>query len=252
MVPLRFNMSDAEIAYFATRLNGVLFTGGELVLDFTSTFVLTAQKWFMIASRPNSQLFLWGTCQGFQLLNVLASKSPAVMCLNCYDAEDISWPLNFTSSAPSSIFGSLSVSSYRAFASAAITMNFHHDGVEPKQYARGAPFPQLAQFFDLLSTNVDRKGRSFVSSIQGRQARNIVGVQFHPERQAFEFSNDAGDAGLVHTRQSITANNELAVVFVDMCRASSNAFDSWQQAEQHLLFNYQPTFQGQSDQLFIY
>ena len=251
VVPLRYNMSDAELSFYKTRLNGILFTGGDLVLDFNSTYVRTAQKWLDHAAKQQD-FFIWGTCQGIQLLHVLVAQSPRVMCLECYDAEDISWPLNFSAAAPGSFYGQLSASSFASLGSAPITMNFHHDGVEPAQYASGAPFPQIAQFFEVLSTNVDRKGRAFVSSVQGRRARNVIGVQYHPERQAFEFSDAAGDTGLVHTRQAVEANNQLAIVFVDMCRNSSNAFDSWQQAEQHLLYNLQPTFQGQSDQLYIY
>jgi gamma-glutamyl hydrolase len=251
VVPLRYNMSDAEIAFFGTRLNGIVFTGGDLVLEFNSTYVLTAQKWLNVALK-NPDLHIWGTCQGFQLLHVLVANSPRVMCLECFDSEDISWPLNFTDASSDSFYVQLSFTSRIALSTKNITMNFHHDGVEPKQYASGAPFPELAAFFNVLSTNVDRKGREFVSSVQGKHARNIIGVQYHPERQAFEFSDVAGDAGLVHTREAIMANNELGVVFVENCRESRNAFDSWDQAAKFLLYNYQPVYQGQSEQLYFY
>lgn len=154
---------------------------------------------------------LWGTCQGFQVLNVLAAASKDVMCLQCFDSEDISLPLNFSRASPYSIYAQLSKSSLRALSHAPVTMNFHHDGVEPALYGPDSSFPELPRFFRLLSTNLDRKGRAFVSSVQankrsrrvvlfvltavglqGVTAPNIIGTQYHPERPAFEFSSDPG------------------------------------------------------------
>lgn len=42
-------MSDAEVAYFGSRLNGVLFTGGGLVLSFENPYVQSAKRWFDLA-----------------------------------------------------------------------------------------------------------------------------------------------------------------------------------------------------------
>ena len=79
-----------------------------------------------------------------------------------------------------------------------------------------------------------------------------MAAQYHAERPAFEFSNDAGDAGLVHTRTAIAANNEIAAAIVDQARLSKRAFASWQEAEQHLLYNLVPKFMGQSLMLYTY
>jgi gamma-glutamyl hydrolase len=94
VVPLRYNMSDEEINFFSTRLNGILFTGGGLSLTLNSTYVKTAMKWLAIAIDPVSKsdpLALWGTCEGFQLLHIMVANDPRVLCGECYDAEDISW-----------------------------------------------------------------------------------------------------------------------------------------------------------------
>jgi hypothetical protein len=99
-------VSDAEVSFFGARLNGVLFTGGGLVLDFNDPYVLAQKKWFDFAvatAKTDDPFLLWGTCQarnnnlfcilsatnnqGFQLLNVLAAQSKDAMCLECFDAE---------------------------------------------------------------------------------------------------------------------------------------------------------------------
>lgn len=255
VVPLRYNMSDAEIAFFAPRLNGVLFTGGELTLSLDETYVVTARKWLRVATDPSMRhdpLPLWGTCQGFQLLHILVANSTSALCTNCYDSEDVSWPLNLTRSAPLySMYSQLFPQSLHALATQPITMNFHVSGIPPSLYDSSSRFPQLREFFTVLSTNLDRKGRAFVSSVQAKDWP-IFAVQYHPERPAFEFSNLPGDVGLVHTRAAVQTNNELAIVFVERARQSRRKFASFEEAIPYLLYNYVPRYLGQSDQLFVY
>jgi gamma-glutamyl hydrolase len=43
-------------------------------------------------------------------------------------------------------------------------MNNHQSGVTPENFAKD---PKLSSFFNLLSTNVDRQGRAFGSSMEG-------------------------------------------------------------------------------------
>lgn len=173
------------------------------------------------------------------------------LCMCSFSLFWQSLPLNFTADASFSFFKQLSSSSWSALQHAPITMNFHHDGVDPGLYSSSSRFG-LRRFFRMLSTNVDRKGRPFVSSVQGVLHPNIQGTQFHPERPAFEFSNAAGDQGLVHTRQSVATNNEIAIALVDQARMSNRSFASWDEAEAHLLYNYNPQFMGQSLMLYTY
>ena len=54
----------------------------------------------------------------------------------------------------------------------------------PQTYASNE---RLASFFDILSTNRDRKGKQFVSTIEAK-GHDIYGVQWHPERPQFEWT----------------------------------------------------------------
>ncbi len=169
VVPLPWNSSAADVAFYGSRLNGILFTGGGLVLSFENPYVQSAKLWFDFAvasAATDDPLVMYGTCQGFQLLNVLAANTKDVMCLECFDSEDISLPLSFTPAANFSFYRQLSDASQTAFQTKPISMNFHHDGIEPSMYnAASTKFPRLPAFFRMLSTNKDRKGRSFVSSV---------------------------------------------------------------------------------------
>ena len=74
-------------------------------------------------------------------------------------------------------------------ASKPVTTNLHHDGVEPSVFEASN---NLNQFFKMLSTNVDRNGKPFASSIESRDYP-IYGVQWHPERPQFQWSTTLPD-----------------------------------------------------------
>ena len=59
-------------------------------------------------------------------------------------------------------------------------MNFHQSGVDPTVAAKNA---KLAAFFNILSTNVDRNGKPFVSTIEGMGERKGGGGERGRERQ---------------------------------------------------------------------
>jgi gamma-glutamyl hydrolase len=65
-----------------------------------------------------------------------------------------------------------------------VTMNLHHDGVDPSQYTKNA---KLSGLYNLISTNVDRKGKPFGSTLEGK-IFPIYAVQWHPERNQYAYS----------------------------------------------------------------
>lgn len=68
---------------------------------------------------------------------------------------------------------------FAAAGSAPLAMNNHHKGAPPTQFLQD---PRLASTFTILSNNVDRGGRPFVSTIEGRGGLPVWAVQWHPEK----------------------------------------------------------------------
>ena len=66
-----------------------------------------------------------------------------------------------------------------SLAADAFTLNYHSCGVTPAAVAASATFQQG---YRVLSTNVDRQGTEFVSSIEAKEMP-IFATQFHPELQ---------------------------------------------------------------------
>jgi gamma-glutamyl hydrolase len=100
-----------------------------------------------------------------------------------FDSENYSIPLDFTSSAMKSrIFGSASADIIKILKTENVTMNNHHYGIYTDHFLSTE---SLSSFFHLLSTNDDKQGVEFVSTMEAYKYP-IYGVQWHPEKNAFE------------------------------------------------------------------
>lgn len=75
----------------------------------------------------------------------------------------------------------------------------------------------------------------------------FYGVQFHPERNAFEFKRNMG---ISHSISGIRAMQYFANFFVGECRKNNNSFDDQQMEMDNLIYNYNPLFTGRNNSAF--
>ncbi|CAE7251855.1 gghA, partial [Symbiodinium pilosum] len=176
---------------------------------------------------------------GVQTLSVVAAGT-SVLQTNAFDSENMSLPLMLTHAAKTSrLLGAQAPSNIlRWLTTENLTSNLHHDGVAPDSFASNE---HLASLFSVLSTNQDRRGREFVSTIEGR-VHPIYGVQWHPERPIFEWGADEG--GINHSAHAIEAMQYFANFFISEARKNSHSFPSQREEEAALIYNYMP--QGRS------
>ena len=253
-VPLRYDAPRGEIRRILSSVNAVLFTGGEVKLKGDgqspedALYVDTAQFIYdavVAFNQGGDFLPLWGTCMGFQTISIVASRNASVLELNGFDSESLSLPLDLTAAAGSSPFiSSLSPDVRANLATKNITSNLHHDGVTPAAFAG----TNLFTSFNVLSTNVDRKGKKFVSTIEHRSLP-IAATQWHPERPQFEFK--AG-TGINHSATAVSAMQEVANYFVGLARQSSHSFDSEAEMLRSLIFNTPPVWMGNSELVYLF
>jgi gamma-glutamyl hydrolase len=124
-----------------------------------------------------------------------------------------------------------------------LAMNNHHKGASPAQLAQNA---RLAATFTLLSTNHDRGGRAFVSTVEGQGGLPVWGVQWHPEKNVFEWGTvpdpATGEAlpyeGINHSPTAQALTRYTGEFFVAHARRSAHAFPSQQEEEAALMYNY--------------
>jgi gamma-glutamyl hydrolase len=106
--------------------------------------------------------------------------------------------------------------------------------------------PALKKVFRVLSTNQDRKNKTFASSMEG-WVYPFFGVQFHPERNQFEWNVDPISC---HIPQAIFATQSLVNVYINQARLSTHQND---QAMPYLIYNYPVTYvNGFSQQQYFF
>ncbi|EWM22091.1 gamma-glutamyl hydrolase [Nannochloropsis gaditana] len=235
VLPVPYNASfDALDAIFAS-VNGLLFPGGSNVLSVGAKHLFSRAR---EAHEAGDYFPVWGTCLGLEwMVEAVCAEAvskdpeaPRFVIDTGYDAWNLTLPLSFTEAAKTSrLFHELPPALWDAAAAEHLTMNNHHKGVAP---AHLAATPALSEAFTVISTDLDRSGTPFVSTLEGKDGRPWYGVQFHPEKAIFEWGVAGGEDGgeawpFEATNHSLAAQNlarYLADFFVGEARKNRHAF----------------------------
>lgn len=235
-IVIPYEADDNLLEEVFTQINGVLFPGGE------SDLPPHAHKiWNLISVRNanDGDFFpVWGTCLGFEFLVMLAGGKDVLQ--TGFDAENISLPLIFPTMEDVAKSGGIysmdsklypiSRSMRETLTMANITMNNHIKGITPSQFMAST---NLTQLFHITSTNFDRNGRPFVSTIESRNYP-IYGTQYHPEKNNFEFGlrhglspftkyySDEPYEAINHSEEAVELSMQLAFFFVGQVRRSTH------------------------------
>jgi hypothetical protein len=110
-----------------------------------------------------------GTCLGHELILALgAAEDGPTLLSNPFNSENLSLPLIPTPAAATSrLYGSAPANVMAILEGKTgqnVTFNMHQQGVEPSSFAAT---PSLIANFRVLSTNVDRDGKPFVTNAEG-------------------------------------------------------------------------------------
>ena len=216
--------------------------------------MMAQKQWYDLALQARDQrgedFPIWGTCLGFEALMLLSSKNPKILS-GGFDSSNLTIPLEFTSKEPlkqSRLFGE---GCSNATASGIpcptvqnvidilrylpVTMNNHVQGVLTSTWHKSR---ELQDFYRVISTNKDRKGREFISTVEAKNYP-IYGTQWHPEKAAFEWTDREC---MDHSLESVVANQHMSLFFVNECRKNGRAFSDLKEQWQWLIYNWQPSF----------
>jgi gamma-glutamyl hydrolase len=240
VVPIPHDTPPLEIDEILQSINGVLFTGGALDLEFNSTFVKAADQILNHVRNSRDDYFpMWVTCMGFQMLTGLVVRDlGSDVIVPGYDSYRLAIPLEFTEHARKSrLFGGASDEIFSNLAKKNITANVHHFSIQPELYANN---DLLKDMFEVLSYNHDRKGRPFVSSIEGRNLP-IYGVQWHPEKPQYEWDVYTNpEESLPHDPAAYPAMQYFSNFFISEARKNIRRFPNASEESRRLIYNYYP------------
>ncbi|GLD98673.1 hypothetical protein PINS_up007390 [Pythium insidiosum] len=233
VVPISYNAPKEYLKSLVPQLNGLLFPGGAADVNDRAAYM------YELALQLNDQGIyypVWGTCLGFEwLLQLTAGDLSALE--SDFDAMNITMPLNFTAEASSSRLFKHAGDIYGLLAEKPITMNNHHQGITPTYFAK---FEKLTSFYSVLSTNVDRQGREFISTIEGKKYP-VYAVQFHPEKNSFEYGEypDGSPYEVIdHSFDAIRMGQYFANFFINEARKNDLRFGDSHVQTASLIYNY--------------
>ncbi|CAI2372243.1 unnamed protein product [Moneuplotes crassus] len=242
VVPIFHDASEEELIPLLNKLNGVLFSGGDLDLVDRETeeyhiYTKTSQIIFNYAlnrTDEGDEFPLFGICQGFQLLNILRSEERLLLKHGYADTKvnDYLYPHvdNYTESR---LFSRIDHGKEKVYAQEKVAINIHDWSVYLSDYTDDRP--ELAEFYQVLSYAEDDEENVIVTAI-GTSLLNFIeahsypiyGVQFHPERTFYRFSEKHD---YVRTPEARALSEDLIFFFVEETRRSNHTFDSWEELD---------------------
>jgi len=238
VVPINYNANEAELDAVFNSINGIFFTGG------SSAFPKSAQYMFdkvVAANQAGDYMPLWGTCMGFQWLVLAASRDSNILDPKSgqMDAYNYSIPLDFTKAAQDSkLFKDAPANVMDILAKQNVTMNNHHYGIWTEHFEQTT---SLTSFFNVLSTNNDRLGSNFVSTIESIKYP-IFGSQWHPEKNTYEWGKTNGipNEAINHSPEAVLIAQYTSNFFVQQARKNNHKYPTPAAEEAALIYNYQP------------
>jgi len=245
VVPIRINQPREYYSQLFNHLNGLVFPGGSAKLDNRSGYGRAARVlWDLAANNQHDFFPIWGTCLGFELLTYLELSERRLA--NC-SSQNQALPLEFTPEGCSSrMFANAGEPLLRVFAQQNVTINFHKYCVSPETYNTTS----LSRDYLLIATNRDWEGQQFVSAFEHR-SRPVYGVQFHPEKNIFEWGEKSSISAIPHWPEAIQASQYLANFFISEVRKSRHRFPSWADEHKHLIYNLKPEYTGLTGSVFV-
>ena len=166
VVPLRESFNDSKITEILEKINGVLLPGGleDIIKSDYKRISHLAFKYSISKYENEGEIWpILGICRGFQQL--LSLIPDAKHCITPTVAKNITIPLEFTDEAKESrLMSHASPALWKILKTKDITYNAHKNGFSPSAIRKSK---KSNDFWRIISTNKDEKGKEFISTIEG-------------------------------------------------------------------------------------
>ncbi|KAI5645421.1 peptidase c26 domain-containing protein [Phthorimaea operculella] len=260
VVPIMIGKDRSYYEDLLSKLNGVLFPGGATYFNQSNGYADAGQHIYEIAKQLNDAgdyFPVFGTCLGFELLIILASgRGREENRIRCYSiliidlaqvpwAQDIRillhnacvyWTSKKQNFQSSKMFKDVPQNILEVLANEEVTVNAHQFCIVDKNLDAY----NLTEDWLVTSHSNDEHGVEFISSIEHKRYP-FYGVQFHPEKSAFEWKLSKKYPS---SRNAIISNRYFMDFFVNECRKNWHSFASASEENQYLIYNYDPIFTG--------
>ncbi|CAH1115294.1 unnamed protein product [Psylliodes chrysocephalus] len=244
VLPIWINQPADYYERVVSYTNGVLFPGGDSSFETPGGYGETARTIYQLAQAANDQgrfFPIWGTCLGFEVLPF--AELGKDITVNCSIPDD-SYTLDFAGDfRKSKLYDNLPSDLLKILLTKNVTYNAHSYCLTEKTLRDNG----LDMDWHILTTNTDTNGLKFISSMENVRYP-FYGIQFHPEKNGFEFKDNQGFA---HSSDSVRVMWYFSNFFISLARKNVNKFPSRELLVKSLIYNWCPQFTGLDDKYFF-
>lgn len=196
------------------QVDAILLPGGT-TRDFS--FALTYLLDRAVKENREGRYFpVWGTCLGMEFLVKYFSETPDSILQGGYQSENVSLALE--DALPVGLYKNAAI--YDIVTMHNVTLNNHEFGLHPADFWKS---PALQEMWLISAMGHDTTGRPFVASLEPRSfAMPFYGVQYHPEKNAFEYATFPDTSipyeAISHTEEAVDFSLFSARFFVNLAR----------------------------------
>lgn len=173
--------------YYFDNINALYLPSGGAFASTQEEYYNCCKTFINLAMKSNNlgKYFpIWGGCMGMQQMMIMADGFDDLNFLENFDSfKNLMLPLNIspkshTESRIMKYLNNTNKEFVNKLEKTKCTLNNHMLGLTPDKFYKSK---QLSSLYRIVSTNEDRGGKTFVSTIEGRRYP-FYGVQWHPER----------------------------------------------------------------------
>ena len=235
-----------EIDEILSKINGILFTGGGR--DFNLNAIWEKNAIYIIEKAKNDKIPVWGTCMGFQLINVLLSRNLSILVQKFNDSSVVHGMIVSDETKKSRMYSLFDESNF-SLLEKETTLYFHSWGFEPEIYKT----TNLTSIFNVNSISKDSSNVQFVNSIEGKNENiKIYATQYHPEKIPFIRNKNYK---LPHERNILKVSVLIGAFFVNEARNNKHTFKIEDRKKYYFIDDYGNTtnyYKYDSDSEFLY
>ena len=184
VIPIPF--TTKKYSYYMKRINGLYFPSGGAFAGTQNEYYECCKTFLKLAMKENDKghyFPIWGGCMGMQQMMIIADEHDDLKnLLTRFDSyKNLLKTLCFTDEGlKSRLVRYIDANTLKKLKKRACTLNNHKMGISPLRFKK---HKNLNSFYKIISWSRDRKGKKFVSTIEGR-FYPFYGVQWHPERSS--------------------------------------------------------------------
>ena len=246
VVPILNNLTEVKTKKLFESINGAVFPGGRVSV-LTSGYANISRTILKLAKKTFDEggyFPIIGICLGHQILATLVNGPTEIRIST--DSLNMTAPLNLPKNyRDSKLFRGLSKDLMKTFNKTFITTHAHELGLPLELFQENKT---LDQFYKVITTNVDRNGVEFVSTMEGRKYP-FYSMQWHPEKPPFEWNPEKV---IPHFSASIELSRYISNFFVNEARFSKHKFASRKKERAALIYNHNPTYIAGIDEHSIF